>query len=305
MNIRYLGGRVVATAFWLTHPANLFSKNKLVNTRISVCTFTFFMILFASIGSLVAQERSQDRDNPTLIDGKGIEDKLDGSGDEYFYQFTMGKGKLSILFKVTASSTSAGATLDLFDADSSRPILSNVLVQGVDGGSDQTTKSVQLDQQRNVIIMRIKGIRYGDSGGTGTYVVGIEGPAASPQVEKAAGPAVPLPRFDGELDGTDNLLSHAFSVKGPGKVTLKFDVKASGTNAGAYFELVDGNGREILSNVLVQAIDNGSERISKSVNFGKPQVVILRIKGIRYGSSGGRGVYSVQIDGPVATIKQD
>lgn len=39
----------------------------------------------------------------------------------------------------------------------------------------EVLKSVQLGGQRNVIVMRIKGIRYGDSGGCGVYFVQLEG----------------------------------------------------------------------------------------------------------------------------------
>lgn len=286
-------------------------------SRVSAQTYSTYaviatILLFASISHALGQERSQDRDKPTPIEGKGIIDKLDGSDDEYFYQFTMGAGKLGVVFKVTASDTNAGATLDLFDASSSRPILSNVLAQGVDGGSEQVIKSVQLGKQRNVIIMRIKGIKYGDSGGTGVYVVALEGnaapledqSAAKPTGESAAKPAGSN-RLTGELDGTDDSHSHTLTITGPGKVTLTFEVKASGTNAGANFDLLDGKGRAILSDVLVQGVDSGSERISKSVNFIKPQVVTIRAKGIRYGSSGGTGVYSVLFEGPAAAISPD
>ena len=290
--------------------ALIFQKDKIMNiccfSGVSARTYAFIatMLLFASISPAFGQERSQDRDNPTLIEGKEITDKLDGRGAEYFYQFTMGPGKLSLSFRVTASDTNAGATLDLFDASSSSPILSNVLVQGVDGGSEHVIKSVQLAKKRNVIIMRIKGIRYGDSGGTGVYSVGIEGTAPKLDEKSAAKPAS-ANRLTGELDGTDESHSYTLTITGPGKVTLIFDVKASGTNAGAYFDLLDGKGRAILSDVLVQGVDSGSERISKSVNFIKPQVLTLRVKGIRYGSSGGNGVYSVQIDGPVAPVSPD
>ena len=262
------------------------------------------LLLSASISPAFGQERSQDRDNPTPFEGKGITDKLDGSDDEYFYQFTMGAGKLGIFFQVKASGTNAGATLDLFDAKSSRPLLSNVLAQGVDGGSEKVLKSIQLGQQLNVIIMRIKGIKYGENGGTGVYVVALEGTAAPLESKSAAKPPGSN-RLTGELDGTDASHSHSLTITGPGKVTLTFNVKASSTNAGANFDLLDGNGKPILSDVLLQGVDSGSERVSKTVNFIKSQIVTLRVKGIRYGSSGGHGAYSVQFDGPVTSVAPD
>jgi hypothetical protein len=262
----------------------------------NIKAIVFTVLLLASFNHAFAQERSQDRDNPTLFDGKGITDKLDGSGDEYFYQFTVGQGKLSIVFKVTASGQNAGATLDLYEASSSRPILSNVLAQGLNGGTEKVSKEISLEQKRNVILMRIKGMHYGDNGGTGTYVVSIEGNAPPPEVKKPL-EAIPTQRFDGELDGTDSAQTHAFSVKGPGKVTLNFDVKASGTNVGAYFSVLDSKGKPMLSDVLLQAIDSGSERITKTIHFVKEQVFTIQVKGIRYGSSGGRGIYTVKVEG--------
>ena len=142
-------------------------------------------ILFcASSRPAFGQERSADRDNPTLLNSNEINDDLDGSDDEYFYKFSAGPGKLTLTFEVKASGTNAGATLDLFDAKS-RPILSSVLAQGVDGGSERVVKSIQITGRRD-ILMRIKGIKYGDSGGTGIYKVRLGG-AVSFNQDKAPG----------------------------------------------------------------------------------------------------------------------
>lgn len=172
------------------------------------------MLLFASISPAFGQKRSEDRDNPTLLKSKLLSDKLDGSADEYFYQFSAGPGKLTITFDVKADGTNAGATLDLFDANSN-PILENVLAQGVDSGSERVVKSVQLGKRRN-IIMRIKGIRYGDSGGTGVYKVRLDGAVSFKQAttsDDAASPARSN-RLTGELDGTDSKRSPILSVMG-------------------------------------------------------------------------------------------
>jgi hypothetical protein len=131
------------------------------------------ILLCASISLAFGQQRSEDRDHPTLLNSNEITDDLDGSDDEYFYKFSAGPGKLTLTFEVKASGTNAGATLDLFDANS-RPILSNVLAQGVDGGSERVVKSLQISRRQD-IVMRIKGIKYGDSGGTGTYRVKLGG----------------------------------------------------------------------------------------------------------------------------------
>ena len=272
----------------------------------AMCAVIAAMFLCASISPAFGQERSQDRDNPQPLHWSKdatiqVTDDLDGSNDEYFYAFVAGPGKLKITFEVKASGTNVGAHLDLF-AKNSRPLLSDALAQGVDSGSGQVVKSVQLGRSQQ-IIMRIKGIRYGDSGGTGVYTVLLSGAEPPANVDGAAAPAGSN-RLTGELDGTDSKQSHNLTITGPGKVTLIFDVKASGTNAGASFDLLDGRSKPILSDILVQGVDSGSERVSKTVTFTKSQTVTILVKGIRYGDSGGQGVYSVQLNGPVAQVKQ-
>lgn len=101
-----------------------------------------------------------------------------------------------------------------------------------------------------------------------------------------------------DLDGSDDEYFYKFSA-GPGKVTITFEVKAHGTNAGAYLDLYDADSEPLLSNILAQGVDRGSERVVESVQLAKRQTIIMRIKGIRYGSEGGRGIFKVQLAGPV------
>jgi hypothetical protein len=201
-----------------------------------------------------------------------------------------------------------------FDANS-RPLLSNVLVQGVDGGGDRIVKSIELSSRRDVL-MRIKGIKYGDSGGNGVYKITLSGPvtfaqgaapnagAAAPAGGGAAAPAGPN-LFTGELDGTERLLLHGLSVTGPGTVTFAFSVKATDTNAGATFEVrvQDTKAKAILSNILVQGVDGDRDLISKSITFAKAQNLVILVKGIKYGDNGGHGIYNVQVTGPVEVTK--
>ena len=138
-----------------------------------VCLAIATLLLFVSISQAFGQGRSEDRNNPTPLKSKQVTDQLDGSEDEYFYQFSAGPGKLTVSFEIKASGTRAGAHLDLFDADGG-PILSSVLEQGVDGGGRRDVKSAQL-AQRQTLIMRIKGINNGGIGGRGTYQVLLDG----------------------------------------------------------------------------------------------------------------------------------
>ncbi len=94
----------------------------------------------------------------------------------------------------------------------------------------------------------------------------------------------------GSLSGSDNERYYSF-IGGTGKTELHFEVKASGDNAGATFDLFDKKSRAIVSNVFVQSVNRSAERQIETFQ----QEVILRIKGMRYGSNGGQGVYRVRI----------
>ena len=145
------------------------------------CVAVATLLVFASITPAFGQ-RSEDRANPTPLKSKEVSDQLDGSEDEYFYQFSAGPGKLTITFEVKASGTNAGAYLDLFDAKS-RPILSNVMAQGIDGSSERVVESAQISQ-RQTMTLRIKGIKYGSSGGQP-----IEAACQEKTLHPLAGPA--------------------------------------------------------------------------------------------------------------------
>ncbi|HYP28875.1 MAG TPA: caspase family protein [Blastocatellia bacterium] len=103
----------------------------------------------------------------------------------------------------------------------------------------------------------------------------------------------------GELDGTGTEYYFSF-VAGPGELTLTIDVKASGTNAGATIDLFDKNSRPIVAGIMVQAIDRGSERHVEKVELGTRQTILMRVKGIDYGSGSGRGTYLIRLGGPAA-----
>lgn len=106
-----------------------------------------------------------------------------------------------------------------------------------------------------------------------------------------------------DLDGSEAVYFYKFKG-GPGKVTITFEVEAAETNAGATFEVYDTRSRPLLSNVLVQGVDKGSERVVKDIKLTKAQDVIIRVKGIRYGDSGGLGSYSITLGGAVVKTEK-
>ena len=101
-----------------------------------------------------------------------------------------------------------------------------------------------------------------------------------------------------DLEGTEDEYFYKFKGR-QGKLTLTLEVTANQTNAGATFDLLGPNSKPILSNILVQAANGGTNRTTKSVNLAKAQDLVIHIKGLRYGSSSGYpGVYKIRLEGP-------
>jgi len=275
--------------------------------RIYVWSVVIATVLFcASMIPAFGQGRSEDRDNPTPVTSTEINDNLDGSGDQYFYKFSAGPGKLTVTFEVKASGTNAGATLDLFD-NKSRPLLSDILAQGVDGGVERVVNSVQISTKQDVVL-RVKGIKYGDSGGTGTYKVALSGAVNIAQVAAQAGGGAPAPAgngaaapgpkdpLTGELDGTERTTNfHKLSVTAPGTVTFNFSIKPTDKNAQAAFMVLDSTSKVLLQDISVQ----GTDSVSRSLTFDKAQLIIILVKGVKNGDTVGKGTYTVQFSGPV------
>ena len=274
--------------------------------RFYVWSLLIAAVLFCASISPAFAQRSEDRDKPTPLTSTEINDNLDGSGDQYFYKFSAGPGKVTVTFEVKASGTNAGATLDLFD-NKSRPLLADVLAQGVDGGAERVVNSVSISSKQDVVL-RIKGIKYGDSGGTGTYKVTLSGvvniaqgaaPAGAPAPAPAGGGAAaagPKDPLTGELDGTERTTNfHKLNVTGPGNVTFNFSVKPTDKNAQAAFMVLDSNSKVLLQDISVQ----GTDSVSRSLTFDKAQLIIIFVKGVKNGDTVGKGTYTVQFSGPV------
>lgn len=274
--------------------------------RFYVWSLLIAAVLFCASISPAFAQRSEDRDKPTPLTSTEINDNLDGSGDQYFYKFSAGPGKVTVTFEVKASGTNAGATLDLFD-NKSRPLLADVLAQGVDGGAERVVNSVPISSKQDVVL-RIKGIKYGDSGGTGTYKVTLSGmvniaqdaaPAGAPAPAPAGGGAAaagPKDPLTGELDGTERTTNfHKLNVTGPGNVTFNFSVKPTDKNAQAAFMVLDSNSKVLLQDISVQ----GTDSVSRSLTFDKAQLIIIFVKGVKNGDTVGKGTYTVQFSGPV------
>ena len=176
---------------------NVVNKNIMQFAVVTVATLGMF--LFVSITPGYGQKDFEAKRSETiegLVDTgymtkADVSDYLDGGDDEYFYKFIAGPGKLTVTLEVLAAGTNAGAYLDLFTTRQAN-IMSNVLAQGINGGNDRVSKNLQLLKKQEIII-RVKGVRYGSSGGTGEYKVTIGGTAVKFEVEKVIAPA-PAPQ---------------------------------------------------------------------------------------------------------------
>jgi len=290
-------------------------SGKITGQFYAVSRFMIAILMCASITAAFGQERSTDRDKPTLLTSNKVDDDLDGSDTTYFYKFTAGPGKLTLTFEVKASGTNAGAMLALFNAQS-RPLLSDVLAQGVDGGSERQVNSVQLRSKQD-LVLSIKGLKYGDSGGTGTYTVTLDGPvnlapAAAPAPAPAPGnnppagnnapaagnggaaPPAASSVWSGQLDPTDErMLFRKMRVSGPGQVTFSFSVKAIDAQTAAKFVVLTEKNTQAIGAEL-----QGGEAISKPVTFDKAQTLLIMLALNKRAGNVGRGSYSVQVTGP-------
>jgi hypothetical protein len=281
------------------------SDGKSTGRFYAVSVFIIAILAFASISAAFGQERSSDRDKPTILTSNKVEDDLDGTDSQYFYKFTAGPGKLTLTFEVKASGTNAGAILALFDAKA-RPLLSDVLAQGVDGGSERQVNSVQLSSKQN-LLLSIKALKYGDSGGRGTYTVTLDGPvtfAPAPAPPAAPAPAAAPDPGNGEaatattsgfLDPTDErMLFHKVNINGPGQVTFSFSVKATGAKAAAKFAVLTDTNKQPVDAFQLQP----GESTSKPVTFDKAQTLIIMVIVSKVPGNVDRGAYSVQLSGP-------
>jgi hypothetical protein len=99
-----------------------------------------------------------------------------------------------------------------------------------------------------------------------------------------------------DLDGSDTEFFYSF-LAGPGQLKVSLTVKADQTNAGLFLDVLGPNARPLISNVLAQGVDSGSETVVKSVRLAKAQRITMKVKGIRYGSEGGTGNYTIVLGG--------
>jgi hypothetical protein len=89
--------------------------------------------------------------------------------------------------------------------------------------------------------------------------------------------------FKKEIKGNNNESFYIFEV-GQGETVLDITVKAYQENAGVEITFTDENNRDVADLTLVQAIQQGTESQTVTINSGKKRLITMKIKEQKYGS---------------------
>lgn len=271
------------------------------------------LILIASTSLLLAFANAvaaqNSLDSPQLINQRQTLIQINGDNKEHFLSFT-GKGSVSITFDIKATSDNAGVYADFLNR-TGKSVLPTEVIQAQNSGTDRTVKTISLGNKTfQTVILKLKSIAYGSRGSyPGELKITVDGDIKGLQENKIDKENMPSGNFDIEsvieLDSagrsldSPKLLSTKYALlnfrgnneeqflnfNGQGDVEIIYDVKAKGTNAGAYIVLLDENGNELSAQEEVQAINKGTKRLTQKVELGEKKSVIIKIVSIKYGSS--------------------
>ena len=136
-----------------------------------------FLLFLAVAWSGPAAAQSQDRDNPTPIKHAEVNGELDGSGNEYFYSFHAGPGKLTITVDVKSATDQALLNFELLAKNAATALICCEFAQADGTGqSARDVKSVTLAKRQTVILHVTVG-----KAGTGSYRIRLSGAVADDQ----------------------------------------------------------------------------------------------------------------------------
>lgn len=108
------------------------------------------LLLMAAAGSVAAQ--STDRDHPTPLKSNEIAGDADGSGNEYFYSFVAGPGKLTITLDVKSSDGTVAIPYELLDKNADKAIICCAFAQADSTGeTGRSVESAKLERRQTVI----------------------------------------------------------------------------------------------------------------------------------------------------------
>jgi major membrane immunogen (membrane-anchored lipoprotein) len=194
-----------------------------------------------------------------------------------------------------------------------KDIVGSELIQAINRGTDRIVKIIPLGRNYQTVILKLKSLSYGSSlSSAGTLKITINGNVKNlAEANANAGDYksddeanfdsfVESNKEENTLDNPRILRAQSTTMDfegrgeeyflgfyGRGTVEITYDVKAKGGNAGVHIALLDKNGKAIGAQGVVQAINKGTDRLTQSVELNRPQLVIIKVVGARYGSSSG------------------
>ncbi len=216
---------------------------------------------------------------------------------------------MSITFDVKANSDNAGVYVDFLNNKGKSLSLMEV-VQAQNRGTERVVKTFSLGKNFQTVVLKLKSIAYGSRGSyPGDLKITLDGDIdglREKNVERenpssndadfesvielnSGGTSIDEPKLlsarQTVLNFKGNDEEQFFGFTGQGKIKITYDVKARGTNAGAYITLIDENGGELAGQEVVQAVNKGTFRITQSVDLGEKKLVIIKVVSIKYGSN--------------------
>ena len=109
------------------------------------------LLLMTAAGSVVAQ--STDRDHPTPLTSAEVAGDADGSGNEYFYSFVAGPGKVTITLDVKSSDGTVAIPYELLDKNADKAIICCAFAQADSTGeTGRSVESAKLERRQTVIL---------------------------------------------------------------------------------------------------------------------------------------------------------
>jgi hypothetical protein len=284
------------------------------------------VLLFAGAGLVLAQAPSTDRDNPTqltanVITGDGVDEKT-----QYFYSFTAGPGEITVTLDVKADKSAAVSSVDLALFNSSSKKLLSTYSNPDHGSTKRAVETasihgtqpllLEVDVSTGISSFKIKidgAVALKPGTGPGNDAGGSTEPAAPAAL--AAGNSsdvVPISISTDENKPTslENHIINGASVSeptkyfctfeaGPGKVTLKLDVRAMTQAAHSHVnvELRDSDAKPLISGSADPGFGQTKQELL-TVNLAGKQKLWLKIT-----VSTGVDNYMISLGGAISIVE--
>jgi len=264
------------------------------------------VLILVAVNASFGQSPSTDRDNPTPvisgeIKGDGVDEKT-----QYFYSFTAGPGDVTITLDVKAEKSTAVSSVDiaLFNASSKK--LLSTYANPDHGSSKHAVETVtvhgtqmlllEVDVSTGVSSFKIKlagAVTLNGTGQGGGFTALPQPESTKPATDgDAASAAVGPLSFSKDQNNPTPLETRLINggsvaektkyfctfLAGPGKVTLKLNVKSKKEAAvsSVDLELVGGDAKHLVSGFANPSLGDSKQEVL-TANIDVKQKVILKI----------------------------